>query len=249
MVIIKSVHEVELIRECGKISAKLFEMLKNIVKPGITTEKVDDVIVEFLHSFEALPAFKGYRGFPASSCISIDNEVVHGIPGKRVIKEGQLVSIDIGVKKNGYISDSAKTFPVGEVSEEKMRLLTVTERSLYAGIQKARIGNRLYDISSAVQEIVESAGFNVVRDLAGHGVGINVHEEPDVPNFGVPHTGRRLIKGMVLAIEPMVNMGDFEVKTSENGWTVLTADGKPSAHFEHTIAITGGDPDILTEKE
>jgi methionyl aminopeptidase len=246
MIIKKSEREIELIRECGKISVRLFEILKGIIKTGVTTEEIDTVIYDFLKSCDATPAFKGYRGFPANSCISIDDEVVHGIPCKRVIQDGQLVSVDVGVRKNGYISDSAKTYPVGIVSFDKLKLLEVTEKSLYAGIEKAREGNRVSDISNAIQVVVESAGFSVVRDLAGHGVGINIHEEPDVPNFGVPNTGRRLSTGMVLAIEPMVNMGSYEVRTSDNGWTVLTVDGKPSAHFEHTVAITKGKPDILT---
>ncbi len=246
MIIKKSEREIELIRECGKISTKLFEILKGVIEPGITTEQIDTFICDFLRSYNATPAFKGYRGFPANSCISIDDEVVHGIPSKRVIQDGQLVSVDIGVCKNGYISDSAKTYPVGNVSFDKLKLLEVTEKSLYAGIEKARAKNRVSDISNAIQVVVECAGFSVVRELAGHGVGINIHEEPDVPNFGVPNTGRRLSKGMVLAIEPMVNMGSYEVRTSDNGWTVLTVDGKPSAHFEHTVAITEGEPDILT---
>jgi len=246
MIIRKSDSEIELIRECGKISAALFEKLEDYIKPGIKTKDINKIVEDFLHSFSAVPAFKGYREFPAASCVSIDNEVVHGIPGERVLEEGQIVSIDVGVAKNSYVSDSAVTFPVGKISDEKMKLLEVTKKSLEAGIQNAKEGNRVHDISSAVQEVVESAGFSVVRDLAGHGVGISLHEEPDIPNFGVPHTGRRLFRGMVIAIEPMVNMGSYEIKTLNDGWTVLTVDGKPSAHFEHTVAITEGEPDILT---
>ncbi len=246
MIIRKSDREIELIRECGKIGAKLFEKLENYIKPGVKTKDINRIVEDFLRSFGAVPAFKGYREFPAASCVSIDNEVVHGVPGERVLEEGQIVSIDVGVAKNSYVSDSAVTFPVGKISDEKMKLLEVTKKSLEAGIQNAKEGNRVHDISSAVQEVVESAGFSVVRDLAGHGVGINLHEEPDIPNFGVPHTGRRLFKGMVIAIEPMVNMGSYEIKTLNDGWTVLTVDGKPSAHFEHTVAITDGEPDILT---
>ena len=247
MINLKSKQEIELIRECGKISAELFNDLCDIVKDGITTEKIDKFIGDFLKTRNAEPAFKGYRGFPANSCISIDREVVHGIPSGRIIKKGQIVSIDIGVKKNGYISDSANSYAVGEISFEKKKLIEITKNSLYAGIEKARVGNRVHDISSAVQEMVENAGFSVVRDLTGHGVGREIHEEPEVPNFGVPNTGRRLLEGMVIAIEPMVNMGGYEVQTADNGWTIETIDGQPSAHFEHTVAIVDGDADILTK--
>ncbi|MCK4967096.1 type I methionyl aminopeptidase [bacterium] len=247
MINLKSKQEIELIRECGKISAELFNALCDIVKDGITTEKIDKFIGDFLKTRNAEPAFKGYRGFPANSCISIDREVVHGIPSGRIIKKGQIVSIDIGVKKNGYISDSANSYAVGEISFEKKKLIEITKNSLYAGIEKARVGNRVHDISSAVQEMVENAGFSVVRDLTGHGVGREIHEEPEVPNFGVPNTGRRLLEGMVIAIEPMVNMGGYEVQTADNGWTIETIDGQPSAHFEHTVAIVDGDADILTK--
>ncbi len=247
MINLKSKQEIELIRECGKISVELFNALCDIVKDGITTEKIDKFIGDFLKTRNAEPAFKGYRGFPANSCISIDREVVHGIPSGRIIKKGQIVSIDIGVKKNGYISDSANSYAVGEISFEKKKLIEITKNSLYAGIEKARVGNRVHDISSAVQEMVENAGFSVVRDLTGHGVGREIHEEPEVPNFGVPNTGRRLLEGMVIAIEPMVNMGGYEVQTADNGWTIETIDGQPSAHFEHTVAIVDGDADILTK--
>ena len=247
MITLKSKQEIELIRECGKISSKLFNALCDIVKPGITTGEIDNFIGDFLQSHDAEPAFKGYRGFPANSCISIDREVVHGIPSGRVVKEGEIVGIDIGVRKNGYISDAANTYAVGEISFEKQKLMEITEKSLYAGIEKARVGNRVHDISSVVQEIVENAGFSVVRDLTGHGVGLELHEEPEVPNFGVPNTGRRLLDGMVIAIEPMVNMGGYEVRTADNGWTIETIDGQPSAHFEHTIAIVDGTADILTK--
>ena len=194
----------------------------------------------------AVPAFKGYRGFPGTLCVSINEEIVHGIPGQRKLKKGDIVSIDVGVNLNGYFGDAAITLPVGEVDEEAKRLLDVTEKALALGIEKAKIGNRLFDISFAIQQWVEAHGFSVVRDFVGHGIGKSFHEEPQIPNFGSPHQGPRLEKGMVLALEPMVNEGTYEVRILSDAWTVVTADGKRSAHFEHTIAIIDGEAAVLS---
>jgi len=212
----------------------------------MTTKELDQIAEKVILSKGAIPAFKGYRGFPASVCISINEEVVHGIPDLRRLKEGDLVSLDVGATLNGYFGDAAITLPVGNVDPEGQKLLETTEKALYIGIAKARIGNRLFDISHAIQDWVESQGFSVVRDFVGHGIGKNLHEEPQIPNFGSPHQGPRLEKGMVFALEPMVNEGTYEVKILSDGWTVVTADGKRSAHFEHTITIADGDPEILT---
>ena len=226
--------------------AEVFEKLKGIIEPGITTRELDQVAEDYILLKGARPAFKGYRGFPATLCISINDEVVHGIPGQRRLKQGDIVSLDVGVNYLGYFGDAAITFPVGEVDPEAKRLLEVTEKALYIGIEKAKVGNRLFDISYAIQSWVESHGFSVVRDFVGHGIGRELHEEPQIPNFGVPHQGPRLGKGMVLALEPMVNEGTYEVRVLSDGWTVVTVDGKRSAHFEHTIAITEDGAEILS---
>ena len=226
--------------------AEVFEKLKGIIEPGITTKELDQVAEDYILLKGARPAFKGYRGFPATLCISINDEVVHGIPGQRRLKQGDIVSLDVGVNYLGYFGDAAITFPVGEVDPEAKRLLEVTEKALYIGIEKAKVGNRLFDISYAIQSWVESHGFSVVRDFVGHGIGRELHEEPQIPNFGVPHQGPRLGKGMVFALEPMVNEGTYEVRVLSDGWTVVTADGKRSAHFEHTIAITEDGAEILS---
>lgn len=251
MINIKTQEEIKLIRESCRIVAEVLRLLKNYIKPGITTKELDQIAEEYIRSQGAEPAFKGYGKdqsnlYPASLCTSIDNEVVHGIPNDRKLEEGQIISIDVGVKKNNYYGDGAKSFPVGKVSAEKLKLLKITEESLYKGIEKARVGNRLHDISAAVQKHVEAAGFSVVRDLVGHGIGTDLHEEPQIPNYGEPGTGILLKAGMTLAIEPMVNMGTHRVKFNSDGWTVTTYDGKPSAHFEHTICITESEPEILT---
>ncbi len=251
MIYVKSKHEVELIRESGRIVAEVLRLIGAQIKPGITTLELDRIAEEYIRSFGGLPAFKGYGSqknnlFPATLCTSIDEEVVHGIPGKRVLKEGEIISVDVGVKKEGYFGDGAWTFPVGEITAEKQRLLKVTEESLYKGIEKAVAGNRVHDISHAVQSHVESNGFSVVRELVGHGVGRELHEGPNVPNFGKAGTGPELKTGMTLAIEPMVNYGGYDVTMEPDGWTVVTRDGMPSAHFEHTIAVIDGHPEILT---
>ncbi len=238
-------------QESCRIVAEVLRLLKGLIKPGLTTGEIDEIAEEFIRSQGGEPAFKGYGSdkknlFPASVCTSIDDEVVHGIPGNRQLQEGEIISIDVGVRKKDYYGDAAWTFPVGRVSEEKARLMKVTEESLYKGIAMARAGNHVHDISANVQSHVEGAGFSVVRDLVGHGVGRNLHEEPAVPNYGERGTGPVLVKGMTLAIEPMVNMGSYRVRVARDGWTIRTADGTPSAHFEHTVLITESTPDILT---
>jgi methionyl aminopeptidase len=246
MVIIKSPREIEQLKRSSAMVAEVFEKLRGMIVPGITTKELDQVAEEYILLRGARPAFKGYRGFPATLCISINDEVVHGIPGQRRLMEGDIVSLDVGVNYIGYFGDAAITLPVGEVDPEAKRLLEVTKKALYIGIEKAKAGNRLFDISYAIQSWVESQGFSVVRDFVGHGIGKELHEEPQIPNFGTPHQGPRLEKGMVFALEPMVNEGTHEVRVLSDGWTVVTADGKRSAHFEHTIAITDDGAEILS---
>lgn len=251
MILIKSKKEIDYIRESCKIVAETLQLLKSNVKVGITTIELDKIAEDYIRSNDALPAFKGYSqggapGFPGSICASVDNEVVHGIPGNRILKNGEIISIDIGVLKNNYYGDAALTVPVGEISDEKKKLLEVTEKSLYLGIQQAIAGNRVHDISNAVQSYVEANGFSIVRDLCGHGVGRYLHEAPSIPNFGEKGTGPKLRNGMTLAIEPMVNAGRYEVITANDGWTILTQDGSASAHFEHSILVNDKTPEILT---
>ena len=246
MIIIKSSREIEQLRRPNAIVAEVLQRLRKAVVPGVTTQELDQITEEVILSKGALPAFKGYRGYPASLCASINEQVVHGIPNQRRLEEGDIISLDVGASLNGYFGDAAITLPVGNIDPEAERLLKVTERALTLGIEQARKGNRLFDISFAVQSWVESHGFSVVRDFVGHGIGKNLHEEPQIPNFGSPHQGPRLEEGMVFALEPMVNEGTYEVKILSDGWTVVTADRKRSAHFEHTIAVTDGDPEILT---
>lgn len=246
MINIRSPQEIAKIRKSSSLVARALEKVKEAIRPGVSTAELDRIAEETIKRGGGKPAFKGYRGFPASLCVSVNEEVVHGIPGKRRLKKGDIVSLDLGVLMDGYYGDAAITVPVGEISELAKRLLQVTEEALYRGIEKARAGNRLFDISHAIQRWVEAAGFSVVRDFVGHGIGRSLHEEPQVPNFGPPNQGPRLEAGMVLAIEPMVNTGTWRVKVLENGWTVVTADGGLSAHFEHTVAITEGDPEILS---
>jgi methionyl aminopeptidase len=246
VIIIKSPREIEQLKRANAIVAEVFQKLKEAIVPGITTKELDQIAEETILSKGATPAFKGYRGFPATLCISINEEVVHGIPGQRRLKEGDIVSLDVGANLNGYFGDAAITLPVGEVDLVAKRLLEVTEKALYIGIDKAKAGNRLFDISYAIQTWVESNGFSVVRDFVGHGIGKDLHEEPQIPNFGSPHQGPRLEKGMVFALEPMVNEGTYGVRILSDGWTVVTADGKRSAHFEHSIVITDGGAEILS---
>jgi methionyl aminopeptidase len=251
VIYIKTKKEIDLIRESCKIVAETLQLIKANVKPGITTRELDRIAEDYILSNGATAAFKGYSqagavDYPGSICTSIEDAVVHGIPGERVVKEGEIISLDVGVYKNGYFGDGAISVAVGEINAEKRKLLDVTEKSLYIGIEQAVANNRVHDISSAIQNYVEFNGFSVVRVLCGHGVGKYLHEDPSVPNFGKKGTGPKLRNGMTLAVEPMVNMGRQEVKTDPDGWTVLTIDGLPSAHFEHTILISNGKPEILT---
>ncbi len=248
---VKNAREIGLMKESCRIVAEVLALVGSRIASGVRTRDLDEAAEEYIRSRGGEPAFKGYGHdrrnlFPGTLCVSIDDEVVHGIPDGGKIEEGQVVSIDVGVKKNGYFGDGARTFPVGRVSEEKTRLLRVTEEALLLGIAQARAGNHLHDVSAAVQRHVEAAGFSVVRDLVGHGIGKNLHEDPAVPNYGEPGTGVVLKEGMALAIEPMVNAGTHRVTVGNDGWTVRTADGKPSAHFEHTIVVTTGEAEILT---
>lgn len=247
MIICKSDSEIQLMREAGKIVALTHEELRKAVQPGITTKELDTIAEATIRKYGATPSFKGYSGFPASICASVNEELVHGIPGGRVLKEGDIISIDIGAHIHGFHGDAAVTLPVGKISSEATKLLQVTEQSLYEGIRKATINNRLSDISHAVQSYAEGYGYSIVREYVGHGIGRDMHEDPQIPNFGAPNRGPRLSKGMVLAIEPMVNMGTYHVKTLLDNWTVVTIDGKLCAHFEHTVAITENGPEILTK--
>jgi len=234
-------------RDAGKIVAETIEELKKATKVKISTKELDQIAEDFILSKGATPAFKGYHGFPATICASINEQVVHGIPGLRTLEDGDIISIDVGAVINGFYGDSAITLPVGNASEDAKRLLKITEESLFVGIEKAVEGNRLSDISNSIQTFVEDNGFSVVKDYVGHGIGSNMHEEPQVPNFGRPGRGPRLKQGMTLAIEPMVNIGTYEVMSLEDNWTVVTRDKSLSAHFEHTIAITDNGPEILTK--
>ncbi len=251
MILIKTKKEIDFIRESCKIVAETLQLVKKNVRPGVTTLELDNIAEDYIRSNDAIPAFKGYSqagsfDFPGSICSSINEEVVHGIPCSRELNEGDIISVDVGVIKNKYFGDAALTVAVGKIAPEVKQLMDVTERSLYLGIEQAVAGNRLGDISNAVQQYVEQNGFSIVRDLCGHGVGKHLHEEPQIPNFGRSGTGPVLKDGMTLAIEPMVNMGKYRVEVAPDGWTVYAADGLPSAHFEHTIAIINGKPEILT---
>jgi len=247
MIRINTAEELMRIRESAQIVGRCLQMLGSEVRPGVSTKDLDRLAEEFIRAEGGEPAFKGYRGFPASICASVNEEVVHGIPSaKRVLKEGDVISLDIGVRKSGFYGDAARTFPVGTVSEAATRLLEATERSLQAGIEMAKPDGRVSDISAAIEREVKRSGFSVVRALVGHGVGRELHEEPQVPNYGRPGEGPRLRAGMVLAIEPMVNLGGADVVTLSDQWTVVTADRQLSAHFEHTVAIGEDGPEILS---
>ncbi len=249
MVYLRDRREIEAIREAARLVAKTLDMLGREIRPGVTTAALDRLAETFIRDHGGRPAFKGYRGFPASICPSVNEEVVHAIPGPRRLDEGDLVGVDVGVEMGGYYGDSARTFAVGTVGEETERLMRVTREALMEGIARARGGNRVGDISHAIQTHVEHHGFSIVRSLVGHGIGREMHEEPAVPNFGPPDRGPRLMIGQVLAIEPMVNAGGSDVVTREDGWTVVTKDGSRSAHFEHTIAIGPNGPEILSTAE
>jgi methionyl aminopeptidase len=248
MVILKRPDEIEKMRASNRIVAEILTALQEKTKPGITTIELDRYSEEMAKKKGAKPAFKGYRGYPFALCASVNAEVVHGMPSNRILKSGDIISLDFGVYYKGYYGDAAITVPIGDISEEAMKLLKITEQSLYDGIRQAKVGNRLGDISSVVQNCVEAAGFSVVRDFGGHGIGKGLHEEPHVPNYGIGGRGIELKSGMVLAIEPMVNTGTYKVNILDNGWTVVTEDGKLSAHFEHTVAITEQGPVILSLK-
>jgi methionyl aminopeptidase len=247
MIILKSPEEIKRIVQSCDIVARTLNAIKAIVKSGITTAEIESFAEAYIRAKNAVPAFKGYRGYPASICTSVNNEVIHGIPSARVLKEGDILGVDLGVYKDGFYGDAAYTFPVGKIRPGVERLLKVTEESLYIGIENARAGNRVSDISYSIQRHVESNGFSVVRAFVGHGVGSELHEEPQVPNFGPPGRGPRLRPGMTLAIEPMVNEGGYEVLILDDGWTAVTTDGKLSAHFEHTVLVTLNEPRILTK--
>ena len=246
MIVVKQAHEIERMREAGQILGQLFQHIENLIQPGITTEGLDQEAELFIRSRGAEPAFKGYRGFPGTICASVNEVVVHGIPGLQRLREGDIIGIDVGTLRDGYYSDSCRTFAVGTISKEARALMRATEASLAAGIRQAVPGNRLHDISAAIQAVVESAGFGVIRDFVGHGIGKALHEDPQIPNFGARGTGPLLKEGMTFALEPMVSQGSWRVRILEDGWTAVTSDGKLSAHFEHTIAITGNGPRILT---
>ncbi len=249
MVIIKSQDEIKKISEACKIVAEVLEDLKSFIKEGISTAEIEAYVEKQILKRNGVPAFKGYRGYPSSVCLSINNQVVHGIPSKRVrLKNGDIISIDLGVLLKGFFGDAAITLSIGEVSQDAERLIKVTEQALYIGIEKAVVGNRVSDISSSIQQYVEDNGFSVVRAFVGHGIGRFLHEDPQVPNFGKPGQGIRLREGMTIAIEPMVNAGSPDVVILDDGWTAVTIDGSLSAHFEHTIAITKNGPEILTKK-
>jgi methionyl aminopeptidase len=247
MIICKTERELEIMREAGRIVALTHQELQKYITPGITTKELDVIAEKFIRSCNAIPSFKGYNGFRGSICVSVNEELVHGIPGDRLLREGDIISIDIGAKYNGYHGDSAWTYPVGEISDETQRLLDVTEESLYKGLKEAKPGDRLSNISHAIQTYVEERNFSVVREYVGHGVGQDLHEDPQIPHYGPPNKGPRLKPGMVLAIEPMVNAGTRYVKTLADDWTVVTVDGKVCAHFEHTVAITETGYEILTK--
>lgn len=247
MIICKTPREVDIMREAGRIVALTHQELKKHIAPGITTNELDKIADQFIRKFNAIPSFKGYNGFSGSICTSVNNELVHGIPGDRVLKDGDIISVDIGAKYNGYHGDSAWTYAVGQIDEESERLMDVTEESLYKGLEEAKPGERLSNISHAIQTYAESNGFSIVREYVGHGVGQDLHEDPQIPHYGPPNRGPRLKPGMVLAIEPMVNAGSRYVKTLTDNWTVVTVDGKRCAHYEHTIAITESGYEILTK--
>lgn len=246
MIVIKTAAEIERMRQAGILAAEALREVARAVHPGVTGLELDRIGEEYIRARGGTASFKGYRGFPASICLSFNDEVVHGIPGRRKLKPGDLVSIDVGAEVDGFHGDLAVTLPVGEVPPQLERLLTVARESLYRAIDAVRVGNRLGDVAVAVQRHAEAAGFSVVRDFAGHGIGWHLHEEPQVPNFGEPGTGPALRAGMTLAIEPMVNLGTFEVTMDDDGWTVRTKDRKPSAHFEHTVAVTENGALVLT---
>ncbi|MCM3750119.1 type I methionyl aminopeptidase [Paenibacillus pasadenensis] len=247
MIICKSEAELRFMREAGRIVAETHRLMAGAVRAGVTTRELDDIADRYIRSQGAIPSFKGYNQFPGSICASVNEELVHGIPGSRKLSEGDIITLDIGAQYEGYHGDSAWTYPVGDITEEVSRLLEVTERSLYAGLELVKPDVRLYTVSHAIQKVVEDAGFSIVREYVGHGIGKDLHEEPQIPNYGIPDRGPRLKPGMVLAIEPMVNIGERYVQTLSDNWTVVTVDGSWCAHYEHTVAVTESGYEILTK--
>ncbi|WP_287821372.1 type I methionyl aminopeptidase [Clostridium sp.] len=247
MIIIKNNSEIDYMRQSGRVVEETLLKMEEVIRPGMTTADLDKIAEEFIRKHGAVPSFKGYYGFPASICASVNEEVVHGIPSiKKVLREGDIISIDCGAILNGYQGDAARTLPVGKISNEAKNLIDITRKSFFKGVEKALVGNRLSDISSAIQTYAESFGYSIVRDYVGHGIGKDMHEEPEIPNFGKPGRGPKLLHGMVLAIEPMVNGGKYYVSVQSNDWTVVTDDGSLSAHYENTVAILENGPEILT---
>ena len=246
MITLKSPHEIELMRRAGKITAAARAYAGELVKPGVTTHEIDRAVEHFIRKQGAVPSFLHYNGYPASACISVNDEIIHGIPGPRVLQEGDIVSVDVGAYIGGFHGDCAATFPCGRISPEAQDLIDVTRQSFFEGIKFAKEGYRLFDISAAIQQYVESHGYSIVREYVGHGVGAQMHESPEIPNYGQPGRGPRLLRGMTLAIEPMVNAGSAAIQQMSDGWTVKTLDGKWAAHYENSILITDGEPEILT---
>lgn len=249
MITLKSAHEIELMRRAGEITAAARAVARELVRPGVTTAQIDKAVYEFIRSQGATPSFLHYNGYPASVCVSVNDEIIHGIPGKRVLQEGDVVSVDVGAYIGGVHGDCAGTYPCGKVSDEAMDLIRVTQQSFFEGLKFAREGYRISDIGHAVQEYVERHGYSIVREYVGHGIGHNMHEAPEIPNYGKPGHGPRLLRGMTIAVEPMVNAGSAAIINMSDGWTVKTADGKNAAHYENTILITDGEPQILTNPE
>ncbi len=250
-VTIKSPAEIELMRQAGRITAGARTIARQAIADGVTTKEIDRAVNEFIRKSGAIPTFKGYGGFPGSACISVNDVVIHGIPGKRIVHNGDIVSVDVGATFKGYVGDCAGTYPCGEISDEAKKLIEVTRQSFFEGLKFAKVGYRVNDIGAAIQEYVESFGYSVVREFVGHGVGRDMHEAPEVPNYKVRLAGGnpRLVPGMTIAVEPMVNIGGWQVRVLDDGWTTVTADGTLSAHYENTIAITDGEPEILTMAE
>ncbi len=247
MIIIKSQQEIEIMREPGKVTGKILKELEDFIKPGISTMDIDKFVEDTIRAHGMIPAFKGYGGFPGSACVSVNEEIVHGIPSKkRILREGDIVSVDIGCIYKGYNSDAARTYGVGKISEEAQRLIDAARESFFEGLKFCKVGYRLSDVSHAIQKRVEEDGFGVIRDFVGHGIGRELHEDPQIPNYGKPGRGPRLAKGMVLAIEPMISEGTYEVEVLLDNWTAVTADGKLAAHYENTVVITDGEPELLT---
>ena len=249
MITLKSPHEIELMRRAGKITAAARALARDMVKPGVTTAQIDKAVFHFIKEQGAIPSFLHYNGYPASVCVSVNDEIIHGIPGKRVLQEGDIVSVDVGAFIGGFHGDCAGTYPCGQVDDEALRLIRVTQQSFFEGMKFAREGYRLSDISAAVQAYVEANGFSIVREYVGHGIGHQMHEAPEVPNYGKPGHGPRLLRGMTIAVEPMVNAGTAAIRQMPDGWTVRTADGKNAAHYENTVLITDGEPELLTDPE